>query len=88
MILVFVYGTITTTITTFPGVSGYQYDFTRDDILADKNVLSGDKVIVVFGCFLYKSFGQIRHTSYCGYDLSGTTVIQNLSFCTVGNDAD
>lgn len=78
------------TVSAFPGTgpSEYQYDITNADISMDKKFLSGDKVIVVFGCFLYKSYGQIRHTTYCGFDLSGTTVVQNLSFCGVGNDAD
>ena len=81
---------ITPTLMVFPvtGPGGYQYDIIKDDIYAVKSFLSGDKVIVVFGCLLYKSYGHIRHTSYCGFDLSGTTVVQNLSFCTIGNDAD
>ena len=74
----------------FPGFSANEYQYNVPDlgVTADQAVLSGDKVIVVLACFLYKSYNVIRHTSYCGFDLSGTTVSTNLGYCPSGNDAD
>jgi hypothetical protein len=74
----------------FPGLSAneYQYNLPDSGVTADQSVLAGDKVVVVLACFSYKSYNTIRHTSYCGFDLSGTTVSTTLSYCPVGNDAD
>lgn len=84
------------TLIVFPGTNatGYTFDEAFTDaygsslVNVDQDVVSGHKVVAVIGCFLYKSYDEIRHTSYCGFDLNVKTVSTALAFCTAGNDAD
>jgi hypothetical protein len=70
------------------GFSGNQYRTTVDKSLIDDEVVKGDKLIVMTGCFAYITFDTAHHSAYCFYFRNGTTKPPNLSFCVNGSYAD
>lgn len=60
---------------------------TKDDFV-DQTLLDGNTIIVVDGCFLYKSFDVIRHTYFCYFFNNKTTKPSNLNICSTGAGAD
>lgn len=56
--------------------------------LVDKAVISGDKIIVVQGCFAYTTMGMPKYSYFCWFYRHGATKIQNLNICASGHDAD
>jgi len=76
----------------FPaGPTSTAYELTKplDGTLVDQDVVDGNKVTFVAGCFVYKSAGGIHRTSFC-YFFSPLkkTKPSNWGICGVGNDAD
>lgn len=70
------------------GVNSYRLNAILDKKLIDDSVISGDKVIVLQGCFAYKTTGKIHHSLFCYYYKSGVTKIANLDICPSGQYAD
>jgi hypothetical protein len=54
----------------------------------DDEVVSGEGVIVISGCFSYETIQTIHRSWYCYYYKSGVTKPQNWNICTTGNGAD
>jgi hypothetical protein len=75
----------------FPsGGTGSAYELTKtlDVSEIDQDVVDGSKSIIVDGCFVYKSAGGIRRSSFCYFFTGKKTKPTNWSICEVGNDAD
>lgn len=70
------------------GVNSYRLNATLDKKLIDDSVISGDKVIVLQGCFAYKTTGKIHHSLFCYYYKSGVTKMANLDICPSGQYAN
>lgn len=58
----------------------------RSDLI-DWDAVYGRKYVFVQACLVYRTFGEVRHTSVCYYAQAGTT-IGSLPFCDKGNKAD
>ncbi len=54
----------------------------------DQDVVDGNKMVIVQGCFLYKSFDAFRHSYFCYYYVGKKTKPANLNICRVGHFAD
>jgi hypothetical protein len=67
---------------------GYQMRGTLGKSLIDKDVISGNKVIYVVGCFAYQTFAVSHHSSFCFFYKAGVSSLPNMNFCAFGNDAD
>lgn len=86
----------TAVITAFPTQGSSFYTDTKTSaeqadnsaFVVDDDIAAGRKIIVVFGCFLYKSFDIVRHTSFCSANWDGTAVTRAFTFCSAGNDAN
>jgi hypothetical protein len=52
------------------------------------DVVSGENVILVYGCFSYETIQTIHRSWYCYYFKSGVTKPQNWNICATGNGAD
>lgn len=79
----------------FPSSSNnsfYHVSFNTDDhvpkIVVSDALTNGNDIFVIRGCFMYRSAGEHRHTSFCFFYQAKLTNLPNLSICTVGNDAD
>lgn len=70
------------------GFSTYNLNLKSKDDLVDDSVTKGDKLIVVQGCFLYRSFDVARHSYFCYFYKQGQSKIQNLNICASGQYAD
>jgi len=58
-------------------------------VYVDSKIVGGDTFVAVMGCFVYLSFGTVRHTAFCFYyNAAVSTDIDHLSACEDGNDAD
>lgn len=81
------------TRTVFPssgGIGGYSYNLSKTLAASevDQGVLDGTKVVVLNGCFNYKT-GQSNHRStFCFFYRHGQTEASSWNFCDTGNDAD
>jgi hypothetical protein len=51
-------------------------------------IKSGKKIIVALGCMTYKTFGRIRHSTFCFYYKAGDIAYNNLGYCPNGQYAD
>jgi hypothetical protein len=56
--------------------------------LIDQDVINGAKAIYIDGCFVYKSAGAIRRSSFCYSFIANKTKPSNWNVCLVGNEAD
>jgi hypothetical protein len=75
----------------FPaGSTGSAYELTRalDAKWIDQDVIDGAKLIFIDGCFVYKTAGGIRRSSFCYFFNSKKTKPSNWNICQIGNDAD
>jgi hypothetical protein len=70
------------------GFSSYNLNVTTKDDFVDEPATKGDKVIIVQGCFLYRSFDNPRHSYFCYFYKQGQSKIQNLNICPTGHYAD
>jgi hypothetical protein len=77
-------------IVVFPGGdsnNGYNGSITISSDLIDWDVVYGKKYVYVHACVVYRTFGEVRHTSVCYYAQAGKTM-GRLPFCDKGNRAD
>ncbi|MBV9585414.1 MAG: hypothetical protein JO213_11065 [Alphaproteobacteria bacterium] len=56
--------------------------------LIDWDVLYGTKILVVPGCFAYRSAGQTHHSAFCFFYQHGFSNSENWPICQGGNYAD
>jgi hypothetical protein len=70
------------------GFGGNQYHTTIDKSLVDDQVIKGDKLIVIVGCFSYITFDLPHHSASCFFYKGGTTKGPELNFCAHGSYAD
>lgn len=70
------------------GFASNQLTVTFDKSKIDDKVISGEKTLVVSGCFVYETFGSSHHSTFCFYYHSGVTKGPNLAFCPSGAFAD
>jgi hypothetical protein len=66
----------------------YSAEDTRIDL---REIRARKKLLVFWGCFGYRTFGTVRHTSFCVYlDPDPRQSIRNwsYSYCPAGNHAD
>jgi hypothetical protein len=70
------------------GFSTYNLNTKSNDDVVDQTITSGDKLIYVQGCFLYRTFDAPRHSYFCFFYKQGQTKIQNLNICPTGHYAD
>ena len=68
--------------------ANYSMTARAPDSFVDKAVATGEKVVVVQGCFLYHTMDIPRHSYFCFYYKHGDSKIQNLNICPSGHDAD
>jgi hypothetical protein len=54
----------------------------------DEDFTKGNKLMVVQGCFLYKTFNLPRYSHFCYFYKQGYSKPQNLNICHSGQDAD
>ncbi|HEV2162453.1 MAG TPA: hypothetical protein VGR52_09520 [Stellaceae bacterium] len=54
----------------------------------DADVVSGSKIVYLQGCFAYLTFEKPHHTAFCYFFQSGTSNVQHLSICPIGNYSD
>ena len=70
------------------GGGGYSLTLKSKDDLIDDDVVKGDNVVIVQGCFLYRTFATARHSYFCYFYKQGMTKIQSLNICPSGHYAD
>jgi hypothetical protein len=61
---------------------------TTKDEFVDQEIINGEKMIIVDGCFIYKSFDVVRHSYFCYYFKNKKTKRDGLSYCENGAGAD
>jgi hypothetical protein len=70
------------------GFAFYNFTTTTTDTFVDELTTKGAKIIVMQGCFLYRTFDAPRHSYFCYYYQEGRSKTQNLSICSHGHFAD
>jgi hypothetical protein len=70
------------------GFSNYNLNAKLAKELVDNDVISGQKVIVIQGCFVYITEQAVRHSFFCYFYKQGFTKLQNLNICPTGHNAD
>ncbi len=70
------------------GFSSYNLGISAKTDFVDGDVVNGDKIVYVQGCFLYRTFETPHHSYFCYFYKHGITKIQNLSICDNGHYAD
>lgn len=68
--------------------SGYSLSIKSKDDFVDEAMTKGDKLVIVQGCFLYRSFDVPRHSYFCYFYQPGNGKISNLNICRTGHHAD
>ncbi len=68
--------------------NGYKVTKTIDASVIDNDVTNGKTLIVVAGCFVYKTFGAYHRSSFCYFFKKGQTKPANWNICQAGNYAD
>jgi hypothetical protein len=68
--------------------SGYNLSIkTKDDFVTD-GMVKGNELIIVQGCFSYKTFDQPKHSSFCYFYKQGVSKASNMNICPSGHEAD
>jgi hypothetical protein len=70
------------------GFSSNQLTVPFDKNLIDDDVVKGNKIIGVTGCFVYETFNTTHHSTFCFFYKTGVTVVPNMNFCSSGAYAD
>lgn len=75
----------------YPGSSfgtPYQIHFTVPKATVDEDVVKGDKILYLHGCFVYKTLDTTHHSYFCYSYKKDITKITALNICEIGQDAD
>jgi hypothetical protein len=74
------------------GFSTYQIHFDTskgpNPTMVTDDMIAGQTVFKVQGCFAYRTVGGVHHSSFCYYYLANFTTLPNLNICSVGSTAD
>lgn len=70
------------------GFSAYNLNSKTNDDFVDEDFTKGEKLLIVQGCFVYRTFDLPRHSYFCYFYRQGYTKPQNLNICTSGHEAD
>jgi hypothetical protein len=70
------------------GFSQYTLGAKSDKTLVDDLIVSGEKVVVMQGCFLYATGQTVHHSFFCFFYKNKFTRISNLNICPSGHYAD
>ena len=76
--------------------NSYSYDIDSARVVQDggqplsitNDILSGNHIITVEGCFVYETDGKVRHTSFCYARPNIKNQPGQMTYCHGGNDAD
>jgi hypothetical protein len=68
--------------------SAYSVVITFPKEMLEQDALTGNKMLIIQGCFVYVTTGMVHHSTWCYYYRAGTTKRDHLSICTAGNYAD
>lgn len=68
--------------------NGYNLYVTLDKKWIADSVITGDKIILAQGCFIYKTMGKIHHSYFCYFFKNGSTKPANLNICPIGQYAN
>lgn len=60
----------------------------RDGFVADSSLAKEEKIFVVDTCFVYMTYGKVRHTASCFFHKKGVGAFNGLALCIGGDDAD
>lgn len=69
------------------GFSRYTMDAKQTDVV-DQGVFSGTKVVLVQGCFRYRTVNQPHFSYFCFFYKKNLTKLANLNICPTGHDAN
>lgn len=71
----------------FTGAFSYSLEASSDQgtkpFVANDQIKNGDDIVVILGCFVYRSLGMDRHTVFCFY-YDKVTDRSHLPYCPVG----
>lgn len=70
------------------GFSNYSLSAEIEKDLIDWNIIYGTNIIVISGCFVYKTANVIRHSGFCYFFQNGRTRPTSWNICRSGNYAD
>lgn len=70
------------------GAGGYALSAKLDGEKIDQNIVDGNGLIVMSGCFVYKTAGAIHRSSFCYFFNAKISKPANWNICDFGNDAD
>jgi hypothetical protein len=70
------------------GGGGYTLNIKSKDDFVDDAVAKGEKLVIVQGCFVYRTADIPRHSYFCYFYRQGFSKIQNLHICASGHYAD
>lgn len=70
------------------GGSGYILFTKSNPNVVDESLVKGDKILIVQGCFLYRSFDVPRHSYFCYFWQKDRSKFDNLNICIQGHYAD
>jgi hypothetical protein len=74
------------------GFSTYQFHFDtskgQTPISATDDMIAGQAVFKIQGCFIYRTVGGVHHSAFCYFYQANFTTLPNLNICTVGSTAD
>lgn len=59
-----------------------------DKLSVTPELVAGKQVVAFKGCFVYRTLGEIRRTSFCYFYLAKVSDISHLNYCAVGQAAD
>jgi hypothetical protein len=84
-------GSTSATRVIYPTASGVGPNIDRDRIpgaeISD-DLVAGKKLRAVYGCFTYRSFGEVRHSAFCFYFMALKIEQEHFAYCEQGNYAD
>lgn len=68
--------------------ANYTLTATMEKSKIDADVISGEKIIFLSGCFSYKTTESIHRSWFCYFFKAGKTDLNNWNICATGNGAD
>jgi len=69
------------------GFGGVTLTYPLPEKMIDEDVVTGKKALFIHGCFVYRTFDEVRHSAFCFFYKKGETTIEHLGFCPRGNYA-
>ncbi len=66
----------------------YEYRMTYPAEFIGDEFMTGKQVLLVVGCFKYRTLGEVHHSAYCFVGHAGLKVNEGFAICPFGNHAD